>query len=696
MRKLSSAYKQVMGRLSDFLESISLPPQIKITLIKTAMLFVIAGGAILTIVILAGFVNEYCSKFFPPKLEELVGVIGFVGIANEVRHKTLWDLLQVLAIPAIIAVGAAFFEQSYKQLEKLFQDERLSESRVREYMKSLQDLTLGYDLSNSNSSKRARAIVQVNTRHTIKILDGPWLGSIIDLLDTYGLDLVTRNNPILDLSGLRFNKADLNNRKLVNMNLTNVNMPDSDWSHADCKDISLDFADLSHAKMEKAEFNDCSFISADLSSAELRGAKFFECNMDKVIFHNADLRKATFPGTYLGSVLIDHKTKIDRKIANILYIFKNKDDCLDMEGEDLSDVVLTGVKLTNATLNKVKFEKSRLSFSNLSGSSLKDAKLFKADLTGVDLRSADLTGADLRLTRLEDVKLQNTTIDEKWRVVARLTTEEHWNSNEDTENLEETEKDLSGFDLRDANLQYANMQEFDLREAIFIGANLSFANMAKAKLQRSKMSTVKDIVDKQTMVSKEGRTSPLAVALKTRLLKSIRQKIPFLWLKYVRAGLNKVVLTEKDLLVEMPQQTDLSYTVLTGANLEEADLRRVVLVKAQLDKACLERAKLAECDLDKANLVAANIRWADLSEASLTEADLRESDLTGAILNRADLQGAKLDNGIFQNAKLQGTDFTGASLNGTDLSDADLRDAIITDEQLKVAKSIKGIIINNN
>ena len=142
--------------------------------------------------------------------------------------------------------------------------------------------------------------------------------------------------------------------------------------------------------------------------------------------------------------------------------------------------------------------------------------------------------------------------------------------------------DLSGANLSDADLRYANLRGTDLRYANLRYANLSDADLRKADLRCAD-----------------------------------------LW----NANLRYVNLSDADL-----RNTDLSDTDLSGANLRNANLRNTNLRNANLEGA----------DLWNADLINANLSDADLINANLINADLINADLRGADLGGADLRGVNL------------------------------------------------------
>ena len=92
-----------------------------------------------------------------------------------------------------------------------------------------------------------------------------------------------------------------------------------------------------------------------------------------------------------------------------------------------------------------------------------------------------------------------------------------------------------------------------------------------------------------------------------------------------------------DLLLEICDETDLSYADLRNVNLTDADLRNV-----DLRRVSLKDANLTYANLSGANLTDADLRGADLGYANLRGANLRGANLKGMNLWRADWDGLQI------------------------------------------------------
>jgi len=104
----------------------------------------------------------------------------------------------------------------------------------------------------------------------------------------------------------------------------------------------------------------------------------------------------------------------------------------------------------------------------------------RCDLSGANLRGADLSGAWLREANLNKADLQGAKLSDAWLFQANLT--EANLAGADLSKAELTGADLQGANLKGANLFKAKLWGADLR-----GANLSQADLGQAELTKANL-----------------------------------------------------------------------------------------------------------------------------------------------------------------------------------------------------------------
>ena len=213
--------------------------------------------------------------------------------------------------------------------------------------------------------------------------------------------------------------------------------------------------------------------------------------------------------------------------------------------------------------------------------------LNQVDLSGMQFKGTSLVGANLQGSRF-----YGSGKDERWG------TFDDWVT------------DLSGADLKDANLTGTMLNNTNLEGASLIRAILNKADLSKANL--------------------------------------------------LRANLSSATLVAANL-----QQAVLENASLTGADLGNADLSSANLQAARLSQASATAAKFQLANLIQSEWQGADLSGADLQHANLTEADLSATKLVGS-----DLRGTQLQNASLRNADLSQADLRGANVEGADFQGA--------------------------
>ncbi|NAZ80580.1 hypothetical protein GTR02_01940 [Kineococcus sp. R8] len=197
----------------------------------------------------------------------------------------------------------------------------------------------------------------------------------------------------------------------------------------------------------------------------------------------------------------------------------------------------------------------------------------------------------------------------------------------DRGNLDHHKIDLSGTNLRGADLTDAYLVRVDLSRSHLEGANLRRACLTAANLHEAHLTTA----------TLDG------------------------------ADLRKARLTG----------TRLQGARLNGALLQQVDLHDRQLLGTRLNGAHLEGANLRGAWMGFAELRGAHLQGADLTAAGLSSADLRGADLTEAILTMA-----SLNNCVLTAAKVKNADFTSAKLFYAELTELDMGQAELGGAQM--------------
>jgi uncharacterized protein YjbI with pentapeptide repeats len=193
------------------------------------------------------------------------------------------------------------------------------------------------------------------------------------------------------------------------------------------------------------------------------------------------------------------------------------------------------------------------------------------------------------------------------------------------------EADLSGMQLLNVRLAYADFQKTNFKDAIIFGCMLNFADLTGANLKETNL---------------------------------------------MQTNLSNTLMTEADLSGSNLIGAKLEGCLLSGAILKDAlyskttvwpegfdpDSHGAICIcpDENLQKAVLNNKFLRGVDLRKADLSGADLQGAQLLKAKLNNAILKDASLQGSYLQEADLRGAHLEGANLKGAEIEGAVFENA------------------------------------
>ena len=268
------------------------------------------------------------------KARKPIDVIGFVVVlvaaialifvevilfGTGFKGKTLWDWLQLLIIPVVLALGGYFFTYTisknerkaadrHNQTEREIAQDNQREAALQEYIDKMSELLLHEKLRESQPEDEVRKIARVRTLTVLPRLDGKRKGTVLQFLHESGL--IDKDKCIIDLNGADLSKANLNYANLNGANLNNTNLEEAemffanlnnaDLNHANMTSAELSFVKLNLANLSFALLNNASLSHANLTGVDLSGAGLSDAYLEKV-----DLSKADLNGAYLSGANLD-------------------------------------------------------------------------------------------------------------------------------------------------------------------------------------------------------------------------------------------------------------------------------------------------------------------------------------------------------------------------------------------------------
>src|SRR6266566_7019902 len=182
-------------------------------------------------------------------------------------EKTLWDWLQLLIIPLVLAVGALLFNLANSRTEQQIAQDNQSETALQAYIDKMSALLLEKCLRTSQKKDDVREVARVRTLRVLPGLDNERKRSVIQFL--HESQLICKDNPILLLNQADLRKASLDEAELKGANLSGAKLMGANLIKANLNGAFLIKANLSNAKLQGANLSD-----ADLSGANLKGANY--------------------------------------------------------------------------------------------------------------------------------------------------------------------------------------------------------------------------------------------------------------------------------------------------------------------------------------------------------------------------------------------------------------------------------------
>jgi hypothetical protein len=206
-------------------------------------------------------------------------------IEEQQQAKTLWDWLELLIIPAVLAIAGYVInltisrgeQEAIKQrvqseretAEKRSETEReialdnQREAALQAYIDKLSELLVEKRLRESKPIDEVRKIGRVRTLTVLPHLDDVRKKSVLQFLHETGL--IDKETSIIDLNG-----ADLRDADFRGADLRDADLHDAILSGADFSGANLSGADLSYAIFRDAIFNGADLRNAKVDVVKLK------------------------------------------------------------------------------------------------------------------------------------------------------------------------------------------------------------------------------------------------------------------------------------------------------------------------------------------------------------------------------------------------------------------------------------------
>src|SRR5215210_2601251 len=166
----------------------------------------------------------------------------WTGFAN----KTLWDWLQLLLVPAMLALVGYLLAAAQENIQQQAEESRAQDAQdeaLQAYLEGMGNLVLDEGLLSSQEDEEVRTLARARTLTILGRVDGARKRSVVQFL--YESQLIEKDKPRVSLSG--------------------GDRTDADLSGADLRGADLRVADLRVADLRRADLSDARLRGADLS-----------------------------------------------------------------------------------------------------------------------------------------------------------------------------------------------------------------------------------------------------------------------------------------------------------------------------------------------------------------------------------------------------------------------------------------------
>lgn len=245
-----------------------------------------------------------------------ISVIGFLTVTNNntgFEKKALWDWLDLLIVPLVLAVGAWWLNRSEKKsseriasereaLQRKLAHEQRQEAMAEDYFDRMGELLIEKGLRTAERDSEVRTIARARTLSLLRALDGDRKRHIVSFL--YEALLIGRHNPIVELEG-----ADLSHCVLSDMVLSEVS-----FQRANLRYSSFVGVDFSGTNFHSAQLDFCRLVQVDLSNADLSWCSMTEASLDTVDLSWAKIAFATFENASVRNTDLHHAEDSDQAV----------------------------------------------------------------------------------------------------------------------------------------------------------------------------------------------------------------------------------------------------------------------------------------------------------------------------------------------------------------------------------------------
>jgi len=258
--------------------------------------------------------------------------------------QTLWDWLDLLIVPVVLAIGGYLFTRSENRATQAAAERRAQDEALQAYLDHISSMLIPNreqpSLYKARPGDSLSEVARAQTLTVLPRLDGNRKAQVVQFL--YESGLIVKGHQVLNLRGADFSRAILSGSRdwmearfirsdLLGSTLTLFGRRGWLWN-ADLRGVDLREAILRDtllrgAVLIEADFRRADLRGASLFEADLRGAILVEANLGGTFLRGADLSGAILGGaSFIGADLSEAdltgtlKSIEDYNLANSLRV----------------------------------------------------------------------------------------------------------------------------------------------------------------------------------------------------------------------------------------------------------------------------------------------------------------------------------------------------------------------------------------
>ncbi len=257
-----------------------------------------------------------------------------------VNYRTLWDLLDLLIIPIVLAIGAWALNKTEREAERKAAEKRAKTDRkialdrqrqdtLQAYYDRMTDLLLKEGLSDASEDSPVRDVARAQTLTTLGSLDKSRKRQVIQFL--YEAKLIHKGSVKVSLEGANLWKVHLGFVNLLNVDLHGAMLTESYLARADLSNANLIGADFGKANLRGARLSGVDLRGAYLGGAQLGKAVLICAEMERAYLQGADLQDADLVGANLEGAELQAADLRGARLADLHPIPNNPKDSVQVK-----------------------------------------------------------------------------------------------------------------------------------------------------------------------------------------------------------------------------------------------------------------------------------------------------------------------------------------------------------------------------